>query len=181
MGVLRLEVLLALAMAGCTLPISANLREEANRKLTFAQVADNPAAYVGNTVIWGGIIQKVRRTSDGTEIQIVQASLKLDESPNPDTTASEFIAITGETLEPNILKRGKRITVGGDIIGERIEDTKTVKFRYPVVLIKEFYLWDGGEKWWEPRPSSGWFWELFGASPQSVPKYQGEGGQAYFP
>ena len=52
MGVLCLEVLLALAMTGCTLPISANLREEANRNLNFAQVADNPAAYVGNTVIW---------------------------------------------------------------------------------------------------------------------------------
>lgn len=169
-GVFLLEVLLALAMAGCTLPISANLRQEANRNLNFTQVADNPAAYVGNTVIWGGIIQKVRSTSEGTEIQILQSPLKSDESPDLETTGGEFIAIMGEILNLNILKKGNKITVGGDIIGERIEDTTTEKFRSPVLLIKEFYLWDREKKWWEPRPSSGWFWELSGANPQPSPE-----------
>jgi outer membrane lipoprotein len=155
MGIFLLGILLALAMVGCSLPISGDLRREANRNLNFTQVADDPAAYVGNTVIWGGIIQKVRSTSDGTEIQIVQSPLKLDESPDLEATGGEFIAISGEVLDLNILKRGEKITVGGDIVGERIEDTKAVKFRYPVLLIKEFYLWGRGKKWWEPRPSSG--------------------------
>jgi outer membrane lipoprotein len=179
-SVFLLEVLLALAMAGCTLPISANLRQEANRNLlNFTQVADKPAAYVGNTVIWGGIIQNVRGTSEGKEIQILQSPLKSDESPDLETTGGEFIAITGEIRDLNILKKKERITIGGDIIGERIEDTQIEKLRYPVVLIKELYLWDRKKKWWEPRSSSGWFWELSGASPQSSPENWDQGRQEY--
>ena len=62
MGIFFLGILLALTMVGCSLPISGDLRRETNPDLNFTQVADNPAAYLGNTVIWGGIIQKVQST-----------------------------------------------------------------------------------------------------------------------
>jgi len=166
-----------LALSSCSLPISSELRREANRDLSFMGVADNPSAYVGNTVIWGGIIQQVRGTSDGTEIQIAQSPLNRDESPDLESTGGEFIAITGEILNLNTLKKGERITIGGEIVGERTEDTKTVKFKYPIINIKELYLWDKGNKWWEPRPSSGWFWELFGASRQSPLADWGQGNR----
>ncbi len=172
-GIIFLEILLVLAMTACSLPISEKLRREANRNLNFSQVAENPAAYVGNTVIWGGIIQKARNKSDGTEIQVLHTPLKADESPNLEGSEGEFVAVTEEILDPQSLKKGQKITVGGDIVGERIEDTKIEKLRYPVLLIKEFYLWDQKNKWWEPRPSSGWFWELFGASAQSPVENRG--------
>ena len=89
------------------MPISGDLRREANQNLNFTQVADNPSAYVGNTVIWGGIIQKVRSPSDGAEILIVQSPLKLEESPDLEATGDEFIAMTGEILDLNILKQGE--------------------------------------------------------------------------
>lgn len=168
-----LWISLALALVGCSLPISGDLRREANQALNFAQVADNPASYIGKTVIWGGIIEKVQNTSDGAEIQIMQSRLRVDKSPDLKAVGGEFIAITGEIRDLKVLKKGERITVGGDIVGEKIEDTKIEKFRYPVVLIKGFYLWDRGKKWWEPPPSSGWFWELSGASPHQGDRREG--------
>jgi starvation-inducible outer membrane lipoprotein len=85
-----------------------------------------------------------------------------------------------QSAYPPILKKGGKITVGGEIVGERIEDTETVKFKYPVLYIKQFYLWDREKnKWWEPRSSSGWFWELFGTSSQSLPEDWEQGGRKY--
>ncbi len=46
----------------------------------------------------------------------------------------------------NTLKKGEKITIGGEIVGEKDEDTKAVKFRYPVIYIKEFHIWDRGKK-----------------------------------
>ena len=166
-----------LALSGCSLPISAELRREANRDLNFMGVADNPSAYAGNTVIWGGIIRQVRSTSDGTEIQIAQSPLKRDDSPDIDSAGGEFIAITGEMLNLNTLKKGERITLGGEIVGERTENIKAVKFKYPVIYLKEFHLWDRGNKWWEPSSSSRWFWELFGTSQQSLSGDWGRGSR----
>lgn len=169
----------AMEMAGCTLPISRELRMEANRNPHFAQVADNPAGYIGLTVLWGGVIKEVRSTSEGTEIQIVQSPLKGDDSPDLEVTGGEFIAITADLMDLSSIKMGERITVVGKIAGERTVDTKIVKYRFPVLFAKEFYLWDRRNRWWEPRPSSGWFWELFGASPQSVPEDREKGVREY--
>jgi len=158
-----LWIVFLLGLFGCSLPISMDLRREATRDLTFMKVANNPSAYVGNTVIWGGVILQVRNNSDGTEIRVRQNPLKPNGSPDTEATDGEFIALTGESLDPNVFKSGKKITVGGDIIGEKTEDTQITKYKYPVIYIKEYYLWNNGIKWWEPRPSSGWFWNLLGS------------------
>jgi outer membrane lipoprotein len=155
-----LGIVFLLGLSCCSLPISMDLQREANRDLSFVKVSNNPAAYIGNTVIWGGVILQVQDNSDGTEIRVRQNPLKSNESPDTESTEGEFIALTGESLDPNVFKIGKKITVGGEIIGEKTENTQTTRFTYPVIQIKEYYLWSNGNKWWEPRPSSGWLWKF---------------------
>ena len=49
-----LSGLFLMAVSGCAYPISREMREKANEKLTFSEVIENPEAYMGNLVIWGG-------------------------------------------------------------------------------------------------------------------------------
>ena len=62
--------LYAFAASGCAYPISKGLRQEASKNLTFSMVLQNPAAYVGSVVIWGGEIIKTTNLKNSTEIFI---------------------------------------------------------------------------------------------------------------
>jgi len=54
-------VLLIVILPGC-LPISKQLRDEADKTLTFPQVFQNAEAYKGKIVIWGGEKEQTTRT-----------------------------------------------------------------------------------------------------------------------
>ena len=172
-GFVGVAFLLAL-LAGCTYPFSVDMRREANRDLTPSRIIDAPSEYLGDTIIWGGIIQWVRNTEEGLEVQVLQTPLQWNESPDTKVAEGEFIAVIAEAPDPDAFQKGKRITVGGEIIGERTEDGKIMKYRYPVILAREIHLWDKKRNWWEPRSSSGWLWNLFGSDPQTADHYSWE-------
>jgi len=66
---------LALSIAGCAYPISQQMREEAAKDVTFNMVLNNPSAYVGDLVIWGGTIIKTVNLKEGTQIFVLNTPL----------------------------------------------------------------------------------------------------------
>lgn len=74
-------VLLIAILPGC-LPISKQLRAEADKTLTFPQVFQNPDAYKGKIVIWGGEVVEAINQKDGTTLIVVlQRPLDWTEEP----------------------------------------------------------------------------------------------------
>ena len=136
-----LGLLLALA-PGCMHPISKELRERATENLTFPMVCQNPAAHKGAIVVWGGsIIQTINR-KDGTEILVLEAPLDSEGEPiDARSTRGRFIARTPEFLDPEVYKRGLRITLGGEVAGSESRPLGQIRYVYPAVAIQELYLW----------------------------------------
>ena len=135
---------LLLIISGCAPVISKNLREQADPSLTFGEAIRNPEAFKGRTVIWGGEIIETTNEEDGdTVLEVFQRPLSWREEPQ-ETVASEgrFLVRVEKYLDPYVYRRGRKISVGGEILGEEVRPIGKMEYRYPLVLSKEIYLWN---------------------------------------
>ena len=134
--------LLLFFISGCPYPISRELREEARENLTFAAVLQNPTAYTGAIVIWGGIIISVFNRKDGTEITVLEIPLDSMERPEAEVRSQgRFIARSLKFLDPAIYSSGRKITIAGEIIGKETKPLGEITYTYPVIAVKQIYLW----------------------------------------
>jgi len=147
-----LLVLLFALLSGCAPVISKDLRNQVDPNLTFQQVLQNPTAYKGAIVVWGGeIIEAVNQNDGTTLIEVFQRSLGWREEPKQ-TVASQgrFLALADRYLDPYIFRKGRRVTIGGEILGEEIKPLGKMDYHYPLLLCKQIYLWD--EYYYYPPP-----------------------------
>jgi len=131
-------------LPGCAHVISKDLRMKSDPSLTFGQVRQNPEAYKGNLVVWGGeIIQTINQKDGTTLIEVFQRFLGWRGEPK-ETLASEgrFLILAEKYLDSYIFRRGRKITVAGEIQGEEIRPIGEMAYRYPIVLSKQIYLWE---------------------------------------
>ena len=134
---------LTLSIVGCAYPISQQMREEAAKDVTFKMVLNNPSAYVGDIVIWGGIIIKTVNLKEGTQIFVLNTPLNyLGEPKRNIHSKGRFIAQTSEFLDPEIYKRGNQVTLAGVVSGEKILPLGEGSYTYPVITIKELHLYE---------------------------------------
>lgn len=141
-------------VGGCAMPLSKQVRQQATKDLSFAEVIADPAAYRGKTVIWGGIITKTVADEGRTDIYLREASLDFRGKPREEESPGGlFIARTPNRLDPEKFKEGERITLAGEITGEELGRYEEQPYVYPVLDIKEFYLWETGfpKVRWEQR------------------------------
>ena len=139
---LGLVVLFFLVTLSCTYPISENLRREAQKDLSFSMVLQDPMAYRGTIVIWGGRIIKTINRKQGTEILVLQIPLDWRERPEEDDSSrGRFIAKSLGYLDAAVYTAGRKITVAGEVAGKETLPVDEIQYPYPVVMIKEIHLW----------------------------------------
>jgi outer membrane lipoprotein len=165
-------VFLLVTIIGCTSPISRTLRQEAASGVTFPMVFQNPDAFQGDTVIWGGSIIRTVNTKEGSRICILETSLNMKDRPEAiETSEGRFIAVTDRQLDPLVYAKGKKITVAGKVIGKKTMARKRtgISYTYPLVQIEQLHLWHRhrhappsywgpywGPYWWGYDP----FWDF---------------------
>ncbi len=155
----RFLVAVVLSMAvlsGCAPVISSELRKEARKDLTFPMALRDPTAYTGSIVIWGGIIMGIANHPDGTALVVLETPLTYRERPqNSAYSRGRFIATTPQFLDPAVYRRGRLITVAGEIIGKETRQLgkSKIQYTYPVVSIKQINLWEP-----EYIPTSDYWW-----------------------
>ena len=148
-----LLLFLMVLLSGCAHVISQNLRDQTDPSLTFTEVFQNPTAYKGKTVVWGGeIIETVNQKEGETLIEVFQRPLTWRGEPQ-ETLASEgrFLILADKYLDPYLYRKGKKITVAGEILGEERKPLGNMDYRYPLVLSKQIHLW---EYYYYPYPYS---------------------------
>jgi outer membrane lipoprotein len=130
-------------LSGCAHVISKDLRTKSDLALTLAQVRQNPEAFKGKSVVWGGEIIQTENQKDGTtQIEVFQKPLGWRGEPK-DTNYSEgrYLILVDKYLDPYVFRTGRKITVAGEMTGEKIKPLGEMDFRYPVVSSKQIYLW----------------------------------------
>jgi outer membrane lipoprotein len=138
------NTLLACALlfaSGCAV-MSKDLRTDAERDLTFAQVFKNPELHRGKVVIWGGMIVDSRNTRDGTLLEVLQKPLDMVGEPRDvDQSGGRFIALYDGFLDVAIYTKDREVTVGGVVQGRRVMPLGEIEYAYPVISVREIYLW----------------------------------------
>jgi len=168
-SILRLILLLSLlSLSGCAHVISKDLRMKSDPSLTLSQVRQHPEAFIGKIVVWGGEVIETLNQKDGTtQIEVFQRSLGWRGEPK-ETVASEgrFLVSIDQYLDPYLFHKGRKITVAGEILGEKTKAIGEMDYRYPLISSKQIYLWPeyyyypypySYDPWW-PYPY--WRWRL---------------------
>jgi len=148
-----------LAYTGCA-PISSELRSEADKSLTVDQVSEKPDAYKGKIVIWGGeIIKTTNRKNGSTTISVLEKPLSWNEEPRvSDESAGRFLIEVQRFLDPRIFRRGRKITVAGEVIGSVTKQLGEMDYTYPLLLSKQIYIWPRATYYYDyPYPYGGYY------------------------
>ncbi len=143
-------VLVFSLLQGCY-PISKQLRAQADKTLTFEQVLKNPEDYKNKIVIWGGEVVETINQNDGTTLIVVlQRALDWTQEPVFRRSEGRFIILVEGYVDPYVFRRGRRITVAGEILGKKVMPLGELQYPYPLLLSKQIYLW--GDYYYAPYP-----------------------------
>jgi outer membrane lipoprotein len=157
-------VILSVFLAGafsCAYPISSELRNEVSEGITFPMVLQNPTAYAGKIVLWGGQILEMVNYKEGSDIIVLDTPLDYQERPEAARySRGRFIARSPTFLDPAIYRKGKKITLAGEIVGKETKPLGKVEYAYPVVLVKQLHLWE--PRYYGPYYYPYWGWPYYG-------------------
>ncbi len=140
------------SLSGCAHVISKDLRAKSDPSLTLSQVRNNPEAFKGKMVVWGGEIIETLNLKEGTtQVEVFQRSLGWRGEPK-ETAISEgrFLILSDQYLDPYLFRKGRKITVAGEILGEKTKAIGEMDYRYPLISSKQIYLWP--EYYYYPYP-----------------------------
>lgn len=159
-------VLLSLMSTGCAHVISQEIRNQVDEGITFRQASQNPDAYKGKVVVWGGAIINTTHQKEGTLIEVLQKPLDMDGRPEDgDRTEGRFLVFHKGFMDDAVFAKGRRITVAGEVTGSRKMPLGEIEYTYPLIVTKEVHLWPDRSRerhiphwyypwwydpWWDP-------------------------------
>lgn len=141
-------------IAGCAPVISKQVREQVRPEVTFSAVLQEPERYKGQMIIFSGIVIKTENTKEGTLIQVLQRPAGFRGRPQDvDETGGRFLALDSRYLDTDVFAKGRSVTVAGEIQGKRILPLDKIEYSYPLIHVKELYLWPMEKQYYSPYPS----------------------------
>ncbi|MDD5711273.1 MAG: Slp family lipoprotein [Smithellaceae bacterium] len=124
-------------------PFSSSLMRAADQSITLPEVRQEPARFLGSTVLWGGIIVDTINRPGETLITISQTELDIQKKPtHPDKSSGRFMVRTDQFLDPAIYDSGREVTVIGKVAGTQKLPLGQSTYTYVVVAADEIHLWE---------------------------------------
>jgi outer membrane lipoprotein len=160
---LKLQALLLLVylISGCSHAISPEVRKTTREDLMFPTVAQKPSAYVGERVIWGGLVMDTLGRRDATDLLVMELPLSRLGRPLDRKTRGKFIARASGRLDRETYQPGKIVTVAGEIVGFEGELPAHAE---PVVMVSEIHMWKEQREFrdykipYDRRSHHRWWW-----------------------
>jgi outer membrane lipoprotein len=129
-------------LTGCAHVISSEMRGTARKDLPFSAVLANPEVYEGETIIWGGQVIDTLNEEGLTLIKVLQIPIDYTGMPEDEAMSQgRFMARVQGYADPEVYRKGRMLTLAGKIAGKRIEPLGGMEYVYPLVDVKEIYLW----------------------------------------
>ncbi len=161
----KISLLIAsfLLLAGCAHVISKESRNLVDTTIHFQNLRTNPDSYVGKFVMLGGVVAGVQNNKDGSQMEVVQSPLETDELPEDVSHSSggRFLATTTRFLDPIVYKSGRKVTMVGQVQGKKTLPIDQVEYTYPVLSIREIYVWSKSELEQPQYPPPGYYYDPF--------------------
>lgn len=137
-----LPIVLLVLLAGCAPVISKQIRDQVRPETTFTEVLKEPERYQGQMIVVSGVIVSAENTKEGTMLQVLQRPAGFRGQPKGgDKTEGRFLALNSQYLDRYVYTQGREVTVAGEVQGKRILPLDKTEYRYPLIQVKELYLW----------------------------------------
>ncbi|NUO08913.1 MAG: Slp family lipoprotein [Candidatus Brocadia sp.] len=141
-------------MVSCAPVISKQVREQVRPEVTFTEVFNDPQRYKGQMIIVSGIVIKTENTEEGTLIQVLQRPPGFRGKPKDvDETGGRFLALDSRYLDATVFTEGRAVTIAGKVQGKRVLPLGETEYTYPLIYVKELYLWPAERNPYPPNPS----------------------------
>lgn len=149
-----MPIVLLLSMLGCAPVISKQIREQVKPDITPEAVLSDPEHYKGEMIVISGIIIEAENTKEETLLKVLQRPAGSRGKPKDvDVSGGRFLAIVDHYLDPVLYSKDRAVTIGGEVQGTRILPLGEIQYTYPVVNVKEIYLWPVEKQYYSPSPS----------------------------
>jgi outer membrane lipoprotein len=131
-----------LVFSGCAHIISPELKREICEEITLSRVAESPGTYKGKVVLWGGKIIRTVNKEEGTQIEVLQLPLDINDRPKKvDASEGRFLILYPDYLDAAIYRQGRDVTVVGEIQGVNKLPLGEIEYTYPFLKSKKIHLW----------------------------------------
>ena len=132
-------------------PISKDVMATVDPGRSFSAVIDNPKAYIGSVVLWGGVVEKYIPGTGQTKLLVEQYPVDAKGNPQMADTYGEFVVHTPDGLDPFLFRRGMVITVAGMLDGVEEAEDGPQKILRPTVRVIEIHSWAEKERFFRTR------------------------------
>lgn len=155
-------VILLAACAANPEVVPDTLKSQIDSQMTFQELLQQPETFQGKLVVLGGEVLHAKRSSEATQLEILQ--LPLDSSNRPSFIKTDslgrFLAFERAFLDPATFPPGTRVTVVGEVTGGQIANLDEMTYHYPTLAIKHFHVWNAEAE--ERQGASGPWYGIFG-------------------
>ena len=129
-------------LVGCTSVVPEALRAQVDRRLTYAQLAEDPESYRGHLVVLGGEVLRMQPTSRDLNLVLAERPLSpLDESPLLVRASGGDLVVRVPGGARAGFQEGSVVTVVGVVQGrESPEDPRSL----PRLEARYIHVWPGG-------------------------------------
>ncbi len=135
-------LLLLLLLTSCAHVLSKEYVQSATTGVSFRQITENPAAYIGKSFILGGTVVRTTDTKKGSDIEVVENPIdKYGNIIDPDTSEGRYFIETTVHLDPIIYRKGRHLTFAGKLTGSKKKMLGETEYQYPVFQAEQIYLW----------------------------------------
>ena len=141
-------------LSACASVISKQGLREADPKITFHVLLQDPDRQKGKVVLLGGEIVTTTVKEGETWIEVLQKPLDSDQKPeDTDVSYGRFLVHFNDFRDPAIYAGERKITVLGQVQGKKVMPLKEMDYTYPVLIPLESHLW-------KPETKSGPFFHF---------------------
>lgn len=135
--------LVTLFLGGCASNLPQGVREAPEENPPLSAVRENPEAFMGRAVRWGGTIAKVENRPQETCMEVVERRLSSSGRPAENSrSGGRFLACANGFLDPMIYTGGRQLTVSGKLAATETGQVGEYAYRYPVVQVQSHHLWE---------------------------------------
>ena len=162
-------------------PFGDTLEAQVTPQILFSHVSQDPAGHTGKIIKVGGEVLSAKLLKDQTEVMVLQLPLNNHSVPKLNRLNSQgrFIAVQHTFLDPATLPQGTRLTIIGEVTGEKSVQVDADEKNYPILDIKALKVWPvipwrgyGYPPYWGLYPYYGSYWGpgRYWGSPWAFPR-----------
>lgn len=139
------------------------------KNVSYHEASQNPEAYKGTSVRWGGVIIDVDNEQNYTLVQVLAHPLIFSGRPDvAKPSGGRFVIKSSEFLDPAVYEKDREITVAGVLEGDIERTVGKKKVLVPLVSSTAHYLWPVYQ-----NAPYGYGYGGYGMGPYFGPRYYG--------